>query len=253
MIKKFILSLIPKEYFWCLIDLFKPKTFGQLGEDAIIENHLIWLGIDINKKGCYVDIGAYHPTRNSNTYKFYKKGSSGYVIDIGDRKKKLWSAVRSRDIFINTAVVQNSYKDKTVNFIMKDSYGSATDHLKESGIVKNNLNNKTRLLEVKASTANQICDILIQDKNWTQANWKFISIDIEGMDEIFLKDLDLIKLSPDVIAVEFFIPKKISIVNKVDFIINCDLVKDLKEKGYILQSIAGPTLIFIRLKSYITN
>lgn len=253
MIKKFIFSLIPREYIWALVDFIKPKTFGQLGEDSVIENHLIWLGLDINKKGSYVDIGAYHPTRYSNTYKFYKKGSSGYVIDIGLRKKKIWKILRPRDIFINTAVVQNSYKQKTINFVMKDDYGNVTDHLENSGVIKDFSKNEANIHKVKATTADEICKKIIEDKNWTQATWKFLNIDIEGMDEIFIKDLNLTELSPDIIAIEFFLPKEISFVDKVSYISSCNLIKDLSEKGFVLQSICGPTLIFVRIQSYKRN
>ena len=110
----------------------------------------------------YIDIGVY-PTRGSNSFKFYKKGCSGYAIDIGE-KKKLWKLIRPRDIFINTAEVQNSYKENFVNFIMNDSYGSATDHVKKAGILKENYNNK-KFLKVKASTANQICEKVIKILN----------------------------------------------------------------------------------------
>ena len=91
MIKKYISYLFPKEYVWAVLDLFIPKTFGQLGEDAVIENHLAWLGLDVKKKGSYIDIGAFHPTRGSNSFKFYKKGCSGYAIDIGEKKENYGS------------------------------------------------------------------------------------------------------------------------------------------------------------------
>ena len=143
----------------------------------------------------------------------------------------------------------NGYKNETIRFIMKDSYGTATDHLKEVGIIKNNSNIKTNDLEVKATKASKICDIVIKDNNWNQANWKFLSIDVEGIDEVIIKDLDIIKLSPDVIAIEYFIPKKISFINKLDYIVDSDLIRYLKEKGFALQSISGPTLILVRIKS----
>lgn len=78
------------EYLMVLRAIFAPKSFGQLGEDAVIENHSGWLGLPVNNKGAYLDIGCFHPTRYSNNYRFYRLGSKGYVIDIGNRKKKIW-------------------------------------------------------------------------------------------------------------------------------------------------------------------
>jgi len=249
MIKKYLKSLVPKEFIWALLDIIKPNVFGQLGEDAVIENHLSWLGLDINKKGMYVDIGAFHPTRGSNTFKFYKKGSMGYAIDVGKKKKRLWKILRPRDIFINTAVVNNSYKEEFVDFIMRDGYGAMTDYVKKRGVIKETIYHRKNMTKIKATKANEICNIITNDSRWSIAPWKFITIDIEGMDEFFIKDLDLKKLAPDVLAIEYFIPKQISYLDKIKYLSNCDLILNLKTKGYALQSICGPTLILVRVQS----
>ena len=70
-----------KHIITCLYYLFIPRSYSQLGEDLVILNHLERLGKNIKSPGFYVDIGAFHPLDGSNTYKLYRNGSSGVVID----------------------------------------------------------------------------------------------------------------------------------------------------------------------------
>ena len=231
-----------------LADRIVPKTFGQLGEDAVIENHLGWLGLPVNQPGIYLDIGAYHPTRGSNTYRFYRRGCSGYAIDIGARKRKIWDRVRSRDIFIEGAVVPDSYKESFVDFAQSDNYGAATDHVKTYGViddVKKNIRGG-----VVAIPASVLKIKVLSDPAWKAAPWRFISIDIEGLDHEFLCDLDLVELAPDVVAVERFLPEGISDWEKDIFLANsCELVSNMRRRNFSLQSVCGPTLIFVRIES----
>ena len=55
---------------------FYQKSYSQEGEDILLSR--IFRN---QKKGFYVDIGAHHPTRFSNTYYFYKLGWRGINID----------------------------------------------------------------------------------------------------------------------------------------------------------------------------
>lgn len=48
--------------------------------------------------GFYVDVGAYHPYRFSNTYWAYKRGWNGINIEPNADAKELFDRVRKRDI-----------------------------------------------------------------------------------------------------------------------------------------------------------
>ena len=50
--------------------------YSQNGEDLILNRFL-----ENKEKGFFIDVGAHHPIRFSNTYFFYKKGWSGINID----------------------------------------------------------------------------------------------------------------------------------------------------------------------------
>jgi hypothetical protein len=241
------LNFLPKHYLWFLIDKFIPRTFGQLGEDAIIHNHLAWLGLNPNKAGAYIDIGAFHPTRGSNTFRFYQKGSHGIAIDIGVEKERIWKFSRRRDKFINAALVPESYEPEFIKFYKSGNYGSATDHTEGSGVTSKSRGGGN--VSVSTLRPSVLGKMILSEPYWENAPWRFISIDIEGLDEEVLLEFDLYKLAPDIIAIEHFLPKEVSDWSKISYLSSCRLVNEMKDRGFSLQSISGPTLIFLRTSS----
>jgi len=84
-----ILYAIKNSLFW----KFKRISYSQEGEDLILERFFEGMNT-----GFYVDVGAFHPKRFSNTYIFYKKGWHGINIDARPGSMKLFNFVRPRDI-----------------------------------------------------------------------------------------------------------------------------------------------------------
>jgi FkbM family methyltransferase len=73
--------------------------YGQDGEDLILDRML-----ERQEKGFYVDVGAHHPVRFSNTYLFYQRGWSGINIDAEPGSMKKFNKKRPRDINIESGV-----------------------------------------------------------------------------------------------------------------------------------------------------
>ena len=231
-----------------LIGIRNPRNYGQLGEDAVIENHLSWLGLDLNKKGAYLDIGCNHPWKGSNTFKFYEMVQCGYVIDVGQAKLLDWKRLRPKDYFINTAIVPNNYPKEFVSFNLGSQYGEPTGHIVDFGILPHSKNDYT--IKVKTTKAKEINQLVCADPLWVNAHWRLLNVDIEGLDYEVISCLDLEELKPDVIAIESFAPEDVSYADKINYHANENtLVKHLNTCGYSLQSICGPTLILIRIKS----
>lgn len=74
-------------------------SYAQEGEDLILERIF-----ERQKTGFYVDVGAYHPVRFSNTYRFYKRGWRGLNIEARAESIALFNKLRPRDINICAAV-----------------------------------------------------------------------------------------------------------------------------------------------------
>jgi FkbM family methyltransferase len=111
--KGLIKSLIPtrmRALFRSRYD-FRRVSYSQEGEDLILAA-LFDLG-ESKKSGFYVDVGAYHPKRFSNTFLFYINGWSGINIDAMPGSMLAFKRERPRDINIESAVGED---DKTLTF-----------------------------------------------------------------------------------------------------------------------------------------
>ena len=76
-------------------------SYSQEGEDLVLARIFDKLE---STSGFYVDIGAHHPTRFSNTYYFYKRGWCGINVDAMPGTKQLFQRMRPRDTTIECGV-----------------------------------------------------------------------------------------------------------------------------------------------------
>ena len=79
---------------------YMNPSYSIEGEDRIVRT-LLWRKHD---KGFYVDVGAHHPFRFSNTYLFYTQGWSGINIDATPGSMKAFNKYRPRDINLEVGV-----------------------------------------------------------------------------------------------------------------------------------------------------
>ena len=92
MLKRFI----PTAWHYALSNLKRSligyRKYAQFGEDAVLAE----LFKD-TPRGVYVDVGAHHPYRYSNTYLLYKKGWHGINIDPNPHTIALFEKARPQD------------------------------------------------------------------------------------------------------------------------------------------------------------
>ena len=82
--------------FW---DPWHRSSWSQEGEELILARLF-----GDQPKGFYVDVGAHHPKRFSNTYYFYKRGWRGINIDAMPGSMKAFNRIRARDINIEMGI-----------------------------------------------------------------------------------------------------------------------------------------------------
>lgn len=85
-------------------------SYSQNFEDIIVYKLLE------KEKGLYVDVGAHHPTRFSNTYKLYLKGWNGINIDPLPGCKELFDEYRPDDVNLNLGISSSSTSLKYYDF-----------------------------------------------------------------------------------------------------------------------------------------
>jgi len=147
-------------------------SYSQEGEDLIL-NRIF----ESQEDGFYIDIGAHHPKRFSNTYLFYKKGWKGINIDAMPGSMKLFNFLRPRDVNIETPISNNS--EELTYYIFNDPA--------LNGFSKELSEERNKLL-----TENLDKDQIID----------FMTIDVEGMELEVIKSNDWKNFCPKVLIIE---------------------------------------------------
>ena len=90
----------------------KRRTYSQNQEDLFISEYF-----KNKKKGFYLDIGAYHPIKFSNTQLLYNKGWHGMNIDLNQVSIDCFKIIRKRDNNIRAAISNKIIKKKFIVMI----------------------------------------------------------------------------------------------------------------------------------------
>ena len=172
-------------------DIFAHKYYAQEGEDILLLRYF-----NYKKNGFFVDIGAHHPTKLSNTYKLYDLGWNGINIDAMPGSMQKFNELRNRDINIEAAV---SDKIETLTYFKFNEPALNTlDEVKARNIIENSPFKLTDKISLKCKTLKQI----LEENLPVNTPIDFFSIDVEGFDLRALKSNDWQKFKPKVIIVE---------------------------------------------------
>jgi len=217
-----ILSLIKNKY----IDKYAMKIYSMEGEDVILKRFLLH-----RKNGFYIDIGAHHPYRFSNTFLFYKEGWKGINIDAMPDSMKLFNRFRKRDINLEIGI---SKKRDILTYFMFDESALNGFSTKLSEKYRKCFNN--RIIDKKYIRTYPLKEILNKYLSKNQ-HIDFMNIDIEGLDFEVLKSNDWDKYKPDFIIIEIL---KINLTD----VLNDSIYKYLLSKNYILVAKTRVSCIF---------
>jgi FkbM family methyltransferase len=171
-------------------DVYAVKSYSQEGEDMILRRLF-----ERKSKGFYVDVGAHHPQRFSNTHYFYKQGWTGINIDATPGSMRVFQATRPRDANIEAAI---SGSEREMTFYMLDD--PALNSLDES-LAQRRVRGGYRIIEERRVTTRRLRDVL-RDHMPEGQSIDFISVDVEGQDLEVLQSNDWRLYRPAVLLVE---------------------------------------------------
>ena len=177
----------------------KRISYSTFGEDLMLES--IFKRHEFHTKEIlkfsYIDIGAWRPIRGSNTYKFYKQGIHGTVVEPNSNLSKVWRAVRPKDQFLPYACGN----DEEVQF-------HQFTKLAQSNTANANFaqeissNQKIMVSKTSVVKALKLDEIIEKHLNLFPGNF-ILDLDIEGDDSKVLESFSFSKiLRPAVILVE---------------------------------------------------
>jgi FkbM family methyltransferase len=168
------------------------RFYSQTGEDAILA-HLLFG----QNSGFYVDVGAFHPIKYSNTYYFYQRGWTGINIEPMPGQMDLFKTVRPRDINLACAVGRvrgrirlTTFDDPAVNSANKQMIDRHTNsgRFRPTGEIFVEAYPLAEILRAHMPSAKDLT---------------FLSVDVEGMELEVLESNDWERFRPRFLAVEW--------------------------------------------------
>ncbi|TAK95436.1 FkbM family methyltransferase [Patescibacteria group bacterium] len=195
-IGKVVLALVPKAFIARLF-FFVSQADGSIitlsyAQDA--EDLLVSKIFENQPSGLYLDIGAYHPKRFSNTFQLFTKGWHGINVDPFPGVKKLFDLARPKDVNLEMGISESS---GSMLYHVFDQQGVNTFDEKR---VETNIANgfkKRGTLDIPVDTLRSVLS-----KHAQKQKIDLMTIDVEGHELPILRSNDWSQFSPRVIVIE---------------------------------------------------
>ncbi len=169
----------------------RVEAYAQEGEDVLLQRLLEGKG-----QGFYVDVGAHHPRRFSNTYLLYKQGWSGINLDPTPGSMRAFRRQRPRDINLEIAIANHP---AMLTFYIFDD--PALNTLDETLAQERHATTPFRIVDQKCIPTRRLVDILDEHLPPNQSI-DILSVDAEGYDLDVLQSNDWGKYRPQYLLVE---------------------------------------------------
>lgn len=167
-------------------------SYAQVLEDVILNRAL-----NTVQNGFYVDIGGYHPERDSVTKHFYDQGWRGINVEPGANYFPEFVRLRPRDINLQVAVSDHPGE---ATFYEMDQTSTL-----ETRFADRQREQQTGQYTVPLMTLAQICE------QHAPHEIHFLKIDVEGHEAAVLRGADFARSRPWVMAIEAKEPNRLDV------------------------------------------
>jgi hypothetical protein len=188
--------------------------YGQEGEDIIL-NHLLGK----QESGFFVDVGAHHPTRFSNTYTLYRRGWRGINIDATPGSMAAFAQWRPQDINIEAAVADT---EQPMPFHM---FKEPALNTFDAGLAESYVQAGWERQEIKDITPRPLAGIL-DEYLPPGTRIDLMSIDVEGKEMDVFCSNNWEKYAPRFLVLEI-------LDTPLTAIMNAPAILFLRERGYV--------------------
>ena len=195
-VRTIVKNILPKRVRKLLGDRgdFCRSSYAQEGEDRILAE---MFGLNFRSTpGFYIDVGAHHPEKYSNTFLFYTHGWNGINIDAMPGSMEIFKRERPRDINLEAAISDEGkvltyyeFNEPALNGFNRET-AQARDQYRNWKIIRERPISTVRL------------DKLLEQHLPTGLRLDFLSVDVEGLDLNVLKSNNWNKFRPAVVLVE---------------------------------------------------
>ena len=201
--------------------------FGQEGEDLVLSRIF-----PTEYKGFYIDVGAHHPQRFSNTYLLYCRGWKGINIDATPGSMDQFNTVRPKDTNLEIGI---SNVDEMREFYIFEESALNTFNAK---VAEENIQYGCPLKNTIMIKTQRLSSILAHYLP-PATTIDLLTVDVEGLDHVVLQSLDFTKYRPRVIICEL-------LSNDLDMAMKSTTALILIENGYQLYSKLYHSCIWVR-------
>ncbi len=218
-----------KDFLISLLDYVRHrKSYAQDGEDVVLAS---FFEGQKNYHGFFVDIGAHHPVRFSNTWMLYRQGWRGINIDPTPGSMRRFRWLRPRDLNLEIGVGATA---SALTFYCFDE--PALNTFDPALARKRNTGRPYRIVQEVQIPIQPLSTILNQHLSPNQ-HIDFFTIDVEGLDLEVLRSNDWTRYAPSFVLVEDtdFQPERAS---------DSEMYRFLKEQGYNIVAILRRTIIY---------
>lgn len=177
-----------KVFNYRVINRYLRGSYSQKGEDLMISKYF-----NGKRKGFYIDIGASHPTKLSNTKFFYDRGWHGINIEPNPQRIKLFIKKRAQDINLNIGI--GSKREKVLFYGFE--FPALSTFSEEEA---NTLSRVGYKLKEKMKIQTYRLEQIMQ--KYVKSDIDFMTIDTEGLDMDVLESNNWKKYRPKVLCVE---------------------------------------------------
>jgi FkbM family methyltransferase len=173
------------------LDEFAAESFSQEGEDMILR-----LLLEDQPQGFYVDVGAHHPLRYSNTAYFHRRGWWGMNLDADPEAIALFVRERPGDINVNIGVGETEGE-----FELTKYHESALNTFHPEQVARLARTSDYEISSRSMVTVRRLERILAENLPEHQTI-DFLNVDVEAMDLDVLRSNDWGRFRPRFVAVE---------------------------------------------------
>ena len=172
-------------------------SYSQFGEDLVVRTHFAE-NFD-NSIGRFIDVGAFHPFKYSNTRLLSQLGWRGINVDCDPVKIARFEKLRPQDENICAAVAE---KPRDMIYLEYSAEG-LTNRIADPGekeLLSGIGEKPLKATPIRVTTLTHI----IEQSVFRGQHFHYLNVDCEGQDLSVLKGLDFSRYSPELISVEAF-------------------------------------------------
>lgn len=207
----------------------RQECYSQEGEDLALMRIF-----NAKRDGFYVDVGAHHPIRFSNTFLLYRMGWRGINIDATPNSMDEFRRVRPRDINVES-LVSSSEKEQTFFLLSEPALNTGVSNLAHQRSGENQRYQIVNTVDLKPRALASILDEYLPPSQKIDV----LNVDVEGLDFDVLQSNNWDRYRPAVILAELLPATEATTEDDQQ-----EIAQYLHAKGYRIMSRFFNTVLF---------